>query len=413
VVVVTPLYPWPPKDGGRIGILFRLRELARHGIRVRLFAVHLPEEDVERCSLQDWCEDVVTVVRPKKGTQLWRRPDLPYSVASRYLPALRHALGSALAADPPDVVHLEQTLMGPYWRDVPQSIPLLLGVHNLEHRAMHAQARSLRADLRALLYWTEGARMALFERSLFARARLDGLVFVSEKERLWVQRQFPRLAARCLDLPPGCDLPAAPGDLGRRPLALAFVGGLWFHNNIDGLLWFLRDVWPLVRGRVPAATMRIAGRGASAEFEATVRAIEGVEYVGAVNDVRTIYASVRAVVLPIRHGTGVKVKTIEALGTGLPCVGTTESFAGIGLEHGRSCLIADRPEDLAAYCIAVLLETVRGQTIGREARALVERELSWTVIGERYVSALERMVGGESLAPSGDAPPGAFGLAAR
>jgi len=396
-----------------MGILFRLRELARHGIRVRLLAVHLPEEDVERCLLQDWCEDVVTVMRPRKGSQLWRHPHLPYGVASRYLPALRQALSSTLAVAAPDVVHLEQTQMGPYWRDVPPSIPLLLGVHNLEHRTMYAQARSLKADPRALLYWAEGARMAVFERSLFGRARLDGLVFVSREERLWVQRAFPRLAARCADLPPGCDVPPQPGDLSCRPLALGFVGGLWFHNNIDGLLWFLHDVWPRVRRRLPEAIFRVAGRGASQELEASLQAIEGVEYIGPVPEVRSVYDSVRAVVLPIRYGAGVKVKTIEALGTGLPCVGTTESFAGIGVSGANCCLMADDPEGLAADCVAVLLDPVRGRAIGQRARTLVEKELSWTVIGERYVAALERIARQEPLAPVGDAPSAGLGLAAR
>ena len=407
VFVVAPLLPWPPHDGGRIGIAFRIRELARHGVRVRLFATQLPTEPRQRGALEEWCEEVITVQRPARGSQLFRQPFQPYGFTTRYLPELRACLRDRITRHPPDVVHLEQTQMGEYWRDVPPEIPVLLGVHNLEFRGLLAQARSLGIRPKAIAYWVEGVRLRAAERRLFSRARLDGLVFVSCEERAWVERAFPKLAGRCLHLPPGCDLWEHAGDLASRPMNLAFVGGLWFQPNVQGLLWFLRNVWPAVLRSVPAATLTVAGRGASADLENSLRETVGVRYVGQVEEVRHAYDGARGVVLPIRHGAGVKVKTVEAVGTGVPCVGTMHAFGGLNLENHRCCLMADEPAEFAALCIDVLMDPDMGRELGNRARAFAEANLTWTAIGRRYVTVIDALVGGVPIGadPSLRQPP--------
>lgn len=392
VVVVTPLLPWPPRDGGRIGIAFRLRELWRRGIRVRLFAVHLPTESTELGDLARWCEDVVLVERPARGAALLRRPLEPYAFATRDLPALHRQLARAIASDRPDVVHLEQTLMGGYRASVPADLPLVLGVHNLEHRAIAGQARSLSWQPRQAVYWLEALRMLRAERALFSDTRWRAIAFVSAEEQEWVRTRFPALADRLHYLPPGCDLPPAPVGVAAREPCVAFVGGLWFQPNIDGLLWFIDHGWPEVRRRVPGARLLVAGRGASAELAARLQAAAGVELVGEVPDVQPTYDRARVVVLPIRHGAGVKVKTIEALGTGLPCAGLVHAFDGLSGLGDEARIACTTPQALGSAIAGLLGDPVGAEAIGRAGRAYVERTSTWDIIGSRYVEILREAV---------------------
>jgi glycosyltransferase involved in cell wall biosynthesis len=174
---------------------------------------------------------------------------------------------------------------------------------------------------------------------------------------------------------------------------LAFVGGLWFQPNVEGLFWFLRKVWPVVLESVPVATLTVTGRGASRVLEESLRGTVGVRYVGEVPEARCGYDGARGVVLPIRHGAGVKVKTVEALGSGLPCVGTVHAFDGLDVDR-ECCLMTDEPTQFAASCIDVLRNPDTGMKLGSRARAFTETNLTWTTVGRRYVAALDSLVSG-------------------
>lgn len=397
VFVVAPLFPWPPHDGGRIGILYRLRELHRNGIRVTLFYAFLPEESPRPSPLDEYCEEIIAVPRPEKGHEPWRALRLPYGVGSRYLPQLRKRLQIKLAAAPPDVVVLEQTHSGVFRRDLGTNVPVLLGVHNLEFRTIKARARNIGRTLRGLAYRVEAWRMERYENRLFRRSDWAALLFVSKDERRVVEANYAHLRGRCYDLPPGCDLPPPPVGLAARQLNLAFVGALWFENNVDGLLWFVRAVWPAVRRAIPDAILTVAGWGAAPRLELVLRAVPGIRYLGFVPEVGPVYANARGVILPIRGGAGVKVKTVEALATGLPCIGTLHAFEGLDLDLGTVCVASDDPMVLAQGCVRALRLEEPALDQGSTARRFVERTLTWEAIGRRYLKTLE-MVAAEQHA---------------
>lgn len=121
------------------------------------------------------------------------------------------------------------------------------------------------------------------------------------------------------------------------------MGALWSENNAEGLLWFIREAWPVVRAQAPEATLTIAGHGAPSRLQRQLRAVPGVHYLGFVPQVRPVYDGARGVVIPIRLGAGVKVKSVESLGTGLPCIGTPHAFEGLPVDPGVHCVASDDP----------------------------------------------------------------------
>lgn len=392
VLVLAPLFPWPPRDGGRIGILFRIRELYRHGIGVRLGYTYLPREDPSPSALDEWCEVVEGFARPQKGRDAWRSGRYPYGVGSRYLRPVRDWLKRQIMERCPDAVVLEQTQMGVYRHHIPEGIPVLLGVHNLEYRTLAGRAKGIGWSPRGLLYRAESFRMRRYEDRLRARDDWASLLFVSREERVATEKAFPHLKGRCVDLPPGCDPPPEPRAVGSRPRNLAFIGALWFENNTEGLLWFLREVWPRVRTSAPNASLTVAGHGAPSGIEALLRGTPGVRYLGAVPEVQPVYDGARGVILPIRVGGGVKVKTVEALGSGLPCVGTRHAYEGIPVDLSQACICSDDPAVLAEGARRILEADPDMLAMGRRAGQLVREELSWAAVGRRYVETLDNVV---------------------
>lgn len=151
--------------------------------------------------------------------------------------------------------------------------------------------------------------------------------------------------------------PTAATLAGRRDMV--FVAG-WMAGpaspNVDALRWFVDEVLPLVRRKVPWA--RVGVTGASPPYNVRDLASDGVAILGFVEDLRELYGSARAVIAPIRFGAGVKLKTVEALEYGVPTVATTVGAEGIDLgDHRGALVVADDPQGYADALVAVLSDS--------------------------------------------------------
>ncbi len=136
---------------------------------------------------------------------------------------------------------------------------------------------------------------------------------------------------------------------------MVFVAG-WLAGpdsaNADGLLWFANQVLPLIRERIPWARLRVTG----ADPPDNVLHLAGpsLSFVGHVPDLREIYGSARLVVVPQRYGSGVKIKTVEALQYGVPVLTTTIGAEGVNLRDADPLEVADAPASFAARASELL-----------------------------------------------------------
>ena len=130
---------------------------------------------------------------------------------------------------------------------------------------------------------------------------------------------------------------------------LVFVANFQHTPNVDGLVWFARDVFPLVRRKLPGVHLKVVGYKVPEEVCAL--AAEDFEIVGHVPAIEPYLDAARVMIAPLRYGAGVKGKIGAALASGLPVVTTRIGAEGMRLSHGKNVLIADRPEEMAT-CIA-------------------------------------------------------------
>jgi glycosyltransferase involved in cell wall biosynthesis len=122
--------------------------------------------------------------------------------------------------------------------------------------------------------------------------------------------------------------------------------------NVDGLRWFIDDVFPVVQARIPWARLRITGGSPPASL--TDAAGYGITFEGLVPDLRRLYEDARCVIVPLRFGSGVKIKTIEALQFGVPVVATTIGAEGIDLHTTQAITIRDDPRHFAEAVIQLV-----------------------------------------------------------
>ena len=124
-----------------------------------------------------------------------------------------------------------------------------------------------------------------------------------------------------------------------------FIGGFEHVPNIDAVLYFARDIFPLVRSRIPEAVFQVIGPDPTPEIRDL--ASPEIEVLGYVPDVTPYFDQARLSVAPLRYGAGVKGKVNQSMALGVPTVVTSVAAEGMYLVHEQNTMIADDPERFA------------------------------------------------------------------
>lgn len=157
------------------------------------------------------------------------------------------------------------------------------------------------------------------------------------------------------------------------PDSLVFVGGFGHRPNIDAVLYFVKDVLPLIRSRLPTINLTIVGNAPPPEVQALQG--EGVRITGYVADTLPYLRASRVSIAPLRYGGGMKGKVGEAMAAGLPVVTTTIGAEGFGLTSWENVLVGDSPEEFADHVLRLLQDPVFYDRV---------RTAGWQFIADNY-----------------------------
>jgi glycosyltransferase involved in cell wall biosynthesis len=149
-----------------------------------------------------------------------------------------------------------------------------------------------------------------------------------------------------------------------------------YYPNADGVLWYLRDIWPRVKDQVNNAQCYLVG----AHPSAAVQAYDGkqdVHITGRVPDVHDYLKKAWVYVVPLRIGGGIRLKILEAMASGRAIVSTAVGCEGLDVHPGRDLLQEDAPNAFADAVIALLQNHAKRDSIRKNARALAEAHYDW------------------------------------
>jgi sugar transferase (PEP-CTERM/EpsH1 system associated) len=180
------------------------------------------------------------------------------------------------------------------------------------------------------------------------------------------------------------------GGYGQRN-RIVFVGAMNYHANIDAVTHFASRIWPRIRERIPELSFSIVGRTPAPAVTA-LGGQPGIEVSGTVADVRPYYREAFVVVVPLRRGSGTRLKILEAMAAGVPVVSTTLGAEGLEAEPGEEILIANTPEDTVEAIVRLHRSPGLRQALQERGRKLVACRYDWRVIGERLYSIYENAV---------------------
>lgn len=338
-VVTKP--PWPPIDGGRLVVAQTLAALAGDGHVIDLVAPYargtLEPERIAR-ELAPACRAHLVPVSPR-GTiatllaSLGRR--VPLSIARHDHAALRTRVGELLQTSAYDAVHAEQLqALAACTPAIARGVPVVLRCQNVESDLWRGHARHAGAARGVVAL--EARRLARHEGRALRRATAALALTADDAARL---AELAGVAVEAIAAPFPARLQAGPALPAARPAA-ATLGSSGWRPSEDGVGWLVRDVWPVVRAALPAAVLHVFGDAAGASGD-------GIERHAAPTDSRDAFPAGAVCVVPLRYGSGVRMRILEAWARGVPVVATPEAAHGLGARDGRDLLLARTPEDFA------------------------------------------------------------------
>lgn len=264
-------------------------------------------------------------------------------------------------------------------------IPTVLFQHNVESILWRRQADTERHPVRRRIFAREADKMTRYERRTVGA--FEHIIAVSDTDRRTMLEMAPD--ARISVVPTGVDTAAfrpASRERPRAPIVL-FLGSMDWEPNIDGVRYFVSEVWPRVVDAVPAARFHIVGRNPPPAIRAL--ASSQVEVTGRVPSVQEHLSRAAAVVVPLRIGGGTRLKIYEAMAAAKAVVSTSIGAEGLDVTDGRDIILADTPETFAGGVVRLLSDAAVRARFEDAALAVASR-YDWSCVGESFAKVLEQ-----------------------
>ena len=387
---------WPATTGGRVRSLNTISALARSH-QVSVITTHGQGDDPDGLQQQlAHCERVISVpyAVPKRGSAAFAASvagswfsHYPVDLWKWRVRDVRREVRAALGKVNTDLV-VADFLFAAVNVGMTGDVPVLLFEHNVEYLIWQRLAHLESNPWKRALFEMEWRKVRACEADACRRADLTIAVSDDDKERL------AELGAgiRAASIPTGVDTEYfKPCGAAEVPARLVFSGSMDWHPNEDAVCYFVDTILPRIRAEAPAASFTIVGRNPSVHVR-ELAAQPGVIVTGTIDDVRPSIGEASVYVVPLRAGSGTRIKIFEALAMGKAVVSTTVGAEGLALESGRHFVAADTPHDFATAVIRLLRDPARRQALGDEGRALVEANYSWAMVARQFEEHCEKVI---------------------
>jgi glycosyltransferase involved in cell wall biosynthesis len=289
-----------------------------------------------------------------------------------------------------DIVQIEHSLMSAYVEAIPSDsrCKRVLSFHNVAFNQYGRMAGMEIGYGRRLLYMLKGLIMRRWE-TKYAE-RFDRCLVVSAAEGDLLRKISPNLDISIVEN--GVDtefykpLIDAPGNK-----TLLFIGTMQYPPNIDAVLYFCKNIMPLIRRQIPDVKLIVAGQAPAPEIHRlTDRG--NVIVTGYVSDLISLYKQSDITVVPLRAGGGTRLKILESMALGRPVVSTSVGCEGLNVIDGENIMIADSPHKFAGRVVQLLEDKELRTQLCQNASQLVNRLYDWSEISRKLIGVYNELV---------------------
>ena len=391
ILIVDEEIPWPLNTGKKIRTYNLLQRLQKyHTITYLCYGeqghflpdcpnvtlIVLPSPVLEQKGFRFYWSLLVNVVSTK-----------PYIVDRHYSAAMADKAMLLVASERFDLVHCEWTPYTENIRTLFGRLPSVLSAHNVEARIWERYYEAESNLLKKCYIYLQWQKLIYYEAN--SALNYSEVSVVSDPDRdIFVENYG---CNRVTVVPNGVDEHYfAPVQSAVYPDSMVFTGSMDWRPNQDGVKYFIEEIFPIIRRRLPAATFTIVGRKPPQWLISLAERVPGVTVTGTVDDVRPYIAHSMLYVVPLRVGGGSRLKILEAMAMAKVVLSTTVGAEGLAVEEGKHILLRDTPQDFADAACTVLSDPGSFSAYGAAGRALILESYTWDAIASVMGAVWER-----------------------
>ncbi|HEY0262729.1 MAG TPA: glycosyltransferase family 4 protein, partial [Chitinophagales bacterium] len=391
--------PYQPKDGGALGIHIFTEGLLQAGNEVKVVAVNslklfTPLSEIDetyRAKTNFEAVEIDTRVKPFAAF-LNLFTNKSYNISRFESQAMTRKLEEIFAKQDFDIVQLESVFMSPYVDVIRKhsKAKIVLRAHNIEYKIWERLSANEKNPFKKGYLNLLAKRLKKYELSMLNR--YDGITYITPDEG----KEFQTLDCKI----PLCYIPFAlnihslkTNKINVIKNSVFSLAAMDWQPNLEGVQWFLDEVWNKVLQQIPDAKFYVAGRNMNREW--LDKKYPNVEMIGEVKDAKSFIESKAVMIVPLFSGGGVRVKIIEGFANGKAIVSTKIGAEGIAYENGKHLCEANDVNDFANAIVSLLRDENLRKTLETNGRKLAEEQYDIQAVSKKLTEFYQSLIDGK------------------
>lgn len=375
VLMLLNRVPYPLNDGGAIAMYAALKGYCEAGCKVHVLAMNTTKHFVKDEEIKKhisplatgqtvFVDNFVTAMGAFRNLFSSRSYILSRFESKRY----GQQLEELLKRQQFDLIHADGLPCMLYADTVKQNSKAVLvyRAHNVEHRIWE-RAASVAPWWQRIYLWIQLWRLKQFE--IKALNTADEVFSISDDDAAYFKTVTDK---RITNLPTGVEVVNRIQNA--NPSSICFIGSFDWLPNVQGMQWFLKDVWPELKEAIPNLQLNIAGKGLKKDDAALIG--EDVYVEGEVESATEFLNKHGVVVVPLLSGSGIRIKIIEAMAMGKVVVATAIAAEGLGLTNWQNIVIANTPDEFVSAFQQIMSNPKLLQAIQQNAHTFVRQNFN-------------------------------------
>lgn len=381
--IILPRFPYPTEKGDKLRAFNQIKILStKH--EIFLFALshsRVSKEDYQK--VKPYCSHII-IFKLNLITVLWNLfialfKGWPLQVGYYFSMRAQRRVHSAIRKFRPDHIYCQLLRTAPYAFQI--DIPKTIDYQDVFSKGVERRIPSANIFMKGILSF-ELNRLKKFEYRIFNL--FDNKTIISLPDRDCIPHPDKE---KIIIIPNGVDLQYFKPYKSKKITDLLFTGNMGYPPNIDCAEYLVRKVLPLIHAKYPDIKITIAG--ASPHQRVKALASENVIVTGWVDDIREYYAGARIFMAPLRLGTGLQNKLLEAMAMKLPCITSTLCNSALKATVDSEILIGDNPQEVAEKAFFLIEHNKSADSIGSNGNEFVRNNYSWTGATEKLSAIFE------------------------
>lgn len=391
VLVISSRVPFPLRDGGAIATFNLLKGLSDLGIQVDLATLNTNKHHVDKVTLnkefgfihQLLAFDIETDIKPKDAfLNLFTKKS--YNIERFTHPEFAFGIQQLIDQNHYDLIQFEGLFVAQYLKMINTTVPCILRQHNIEYkiwdRLQKHESNPLKKGYLKLL----SKRLEVFEKGI--TPLFNAVVSITKDDEMFTRKHLN--AKLTVTIPAGLSIEENASKT-IDPYSIYHIGSMEWMPNQDAMKWFHDSIWPLIAKQEPKVKFYMGGKNMPASYNAFDDGRFNV--VGEIPDLKLFTSDKSILAVPLRSGSGIRIKTIEAMMSGKAVVTTRIGAEGLPLIDGINCLVADDEQDFADAIIKLIQDRDLRNQLAKNGHEMAVSEYGNASISMKWKNLYEQL----------------------